>query len=76
MTTVTPKHTLGVPTPEHPLHALATFELADYRRKLEHAISSCEQHRPAEPALAGLRDALAKVTAEQDDRARIATRNA
>jgi hypothetical protein len=76
MTTVTPGQALGVQTPRHPLHALATFELAGYRRQLEHAISSREQDRPAAPDLADLRDALAEVIAEQDDRAKIATRNA
>jgi hypothetical protein len=76
MSTVTPGQTPGVQTPRHPIHALATFELADYRRQLEHAIASGEQHHPAAPALAGLRETLAKVIAEQDDRATIATRNA
>jgi hypothetical protein len=76
MTTVTPGPAPGVQTPRHPIHALATFELADYRRQLEHAIWSCEQDHPAAPALAHLREALAEVIAEQDDRARIATRNA
>ena len=73
MTTVTPGQPLGVHTPAHPLHALATFELAGYRRQLEHAIRSCEQDHPAAPALADLREAVAKVIAEQDDRAKIAT---
>jgi hypothetical protein len=80
MTTIIPGQTPGVQTPRvqtprHPIHALATFELADYRRQLEHAIVSCEHH-PAAPALAGLRETFATVIAEQDDRARIATRNA
>ena len=76
MTTATPAHAPGVQAPRHPLHALATFELADYRRQLEHAIRSCEQDHPAAPDLADLREALAEVLAEQDDRARIADRNA
>jgi hypothetical protein len=76
MTTANPRQTLGVPTPVHPLHALATFELADYRHQLEDVIRSCEQDHPAAPALACLREALKEVTAEQDDRAKIATRNA
>jgi hypothetical protein len=76
MTTVTPGQAPGVQTPAHPVHALATFELAGYRRQLEHAIRSCEQDHPAAPALADLYEALAEVIAEQDDRARIATRNA
>jgi hypothetical protein len=76
MTTVTPGPAPGAQTPRHPLPALATFELADYRRRLEHAISSCEQDHPAAPALAHLREALTEVIAEKDDRARIAARNA
>jgi hypothetical protein len=76
MTTVTPGQARGVETPRHPVHSLATFELRDYRRQLEDAIRSCEQDHPAAPALADLRKALAEVIAEQDDRARIAARNA
>jgi hypothetical protein len=76
MTTVAPRQALGVAVPNHPIHALATFELRDYRRQLENAIRSCEQDHPAAAALANLREALAEVTAEQDDRARIAARNA
>jgi hypothetical protein len=76
MTTVTPGPAPGVQAPRHPLHALATFELADYRRQLEHAIRSCEQDLPPAPALEHLRGALTEVIAEQDDRARIAARNA
>jgi hypothetical protein len=76
MTTVAPGPAPGVQAPRHPLHALATFELADYRRQLEHAIRSCEQDLPPAPALEHLRGALAEVIAEQDDRARIAARNA
>jgi hypothetical protein len=62
--------------PKHPLHALATFELADYRRQLEHAIGFYERDHSAARSLADLRDALAQVMAEQDDRARIAARDA
>ena len=76
MTTVTPGQTLGVQTPRRPIQALVTFELTDYRRQLEHAIRSCEHDHPAAPALPGLREALAEVIAEQDDRATIKARNA
>ena len=76
MTTVTPGQTPAVQTPRHPIHALTTSELAGYRRQLEHAISSRGQDHFAEPALADFREALAKVIGEQDDRTRIATRNA
>lgn len=76
MTTATAGHALTVEPPRHPLHALATFELAGYRRQLEHALRAGEQDHPAAPDMARLRDALAAVIAEQDDCARIATRNA
>jgi hypothetical protein len=29
-----------VPVPAHPLHALTTYELRDYRRDLEHALDT------------------------------------
>ncbi len=76
MTTVASDQAPTVEQPRHPLHALATFELAGYRRQLENAIRSCEQDHPAAPAVADLREALAEVIAEQDDRATIAARNA
>jgi hypothetical protein len=55
--------------PKHPLHALTTHELRDYRRDLEHAI-----HRLAsgDPAHAGLRARLDAVIAEQQSRAQLA----
>lgn len=37
------------------MHALATFELADYRRRLERAIASLGTRNPAPPVLADLR---------------------
>jgi hypothetical protein len=30
--------------PPHPLHALTTFELRDYRRELEHALKVLPEH--------------------------------
>ena len=67
-----PAQPVTVTRPEHPLHALTTFELRDYRRLLEHAIGYYDQHHPAAPILASLRAALGDVQAEQDDRARLA----
>jgi hypothetical protein len=58
-----------VDQPKHPLHALTTFELKDYRRQLEHAIKAIA---PDAPVQAVLRRRLDAVIAEQDDRARIA----
>jgi hypothetical protein len=68
--------TTAVDQPAHPLHALATFELADYRHRIERAIRCYEKDHPAAPTVADLRERLAEVIAEQDERARIATRNA
>jgi hypothetical protein len=33
-----------VEPPEHPLHALATYELSRYRRQLEHALKTLPEH--------------------------------
>ena len=57
-----------VPQPAHPLHALTTFELAAYRRDLEHALNA----RPPAAAARGIvQGKLAEVQAEQESRARI-----
>ena len=58
--------------PQHPLPALTTFELRDYRRALEHAIACLGQHDPVPPARTGLQARLDAVLAEQDSRARLA----
>lgn len=55
--------------PAHPLPALTTYELRNWRRDLESAI----QGLPADaPSHVGLQARLSQVLAEQDDRARIA----
>jgi hypothetical protein len=74
--TTAPDHASAPGRPRHPLPALATFELASYRRQLEDAIGSCQREDPAAEVLADLRGALAEVIAEQEDRARIAARHA
>jgi len=61
-----------VEPPDHPLHALTTFELRDYRRRLETAVALASIQDPAAPAQADLQARLCDVLAEQDDRARIA----
>jgi hypothetical protein len=61
---------LTVEPPGHPLHELTTFELRDYRRRLETALAS--PHAPAAPVRTGLQARLRDMLAEQDDRARIA----
>lgn len=58
--------------PPHALPALATFELRDYRRALEHAIARLGQPGPVSPARSGLQARLDAVIAEQDSRTRLA----
>ena len=74
--TVFPPPAPRVNQPAHPLHALTTFELKDYRRELEHAIAFFGKQDPVPPARAGLQAALEGVLAEQADRAKIAAANA
>jgi hypothetical protein len=64
-----PAEPVAVTPPQHPLHALTTYELRDYRRRLEHAIKDIAPEAPVQAVLRGKLDA---VLAEQDDRARIA----
>ena len=59
----------AVSPPAHPLHALTTSELAAYRHQLETALAAQDATPPGQ---GGLRDSLAAVLAEQDDRARLA----
>jgi hypothetical protein len=62
---------MSVEKPKHPLYALTTHELNEYRGELEHAVAA----PAADPrARADLRRRLDDVLAEQDDRARIAAR--
>ena len=61
-----------VEQPKHPLHALTTFELRDFRRQLENAIAFFDQQNPVPPARHRLQTRLDDVLAEQDDRARLA----
>lgn len=64
---------VAIPQPPHPLHALTTYELRDYRRALEQALQSL----PAgAPALGPLRERLDLAVAEQDSRAKIASSRA
>jgi hypothetical protein len=64
--------TPNVERPKHPMHALTTFELRDYRRQLEAAIAFFDQQNPVPPARADLQAALDGVVAEQDDRKKLA----
>ena len=70
--TTASQQTQTVDPPKHPLHALTTFELRDYRRELECAIAFFDKNPPAPPARAVLQARLDDVIAEQDDRRRLA----
>ena len=59
----------AVDPPPHPLHALTTYEIRDYRRLLESAIKGIA---PDAPIQAALRRKLDAVLAEQEERTRIA----
>jgi hypothetical protein len=54
-----------VPPPQHPLAALTTFELRNYRSDLEHALAILPERAPAR---AVLQRKLAEVLAEQESR--------
>ena len=61
-----------VEQPRHPLHALTTYELRDYRRQLESAVAFFDRQDPVPPARDRLQARLGDVLAEQAQRARIA----
>jgi hypothetical protein len=58
--------------PKHPLEAMTTYELRDYRRQLESAIAFFDRADPVPPARGRLQASLDAVLDEQDERARIA----
>ena len=68
--------TPAVDQPKHPLHALTTYELAYYRRRLENAIAFLGKQDPVPAIRADMQTALDRVLTEQDDRARIAAADA
>jgi hypothetical protein len=70
--TVAPQQTPTVDPPKHPLYALATFELRDYRRDLERAIAFWDTKDPVSPVRSSLQVELDAVIAEQDDRGKLA----
>ena len=63
---------ITVDPPKHPLQALTTYELRDYRRELERAIAFFDRQPSVPPVRAGLQARLDDVVAEQDERARLA----
>jgi DNA-binding transcriptional regulator/RsmH inhibitor MraZ len=60
---------ITVEPPEHPLHALTTYELSRYRRQLEHALEALPEHAAVHELL---REKLAEALAEQESRVVIA----
>jgi hypothetical protein len=67
-----PAEPAAVDQPKHPLPQLTTFELRDYRHRLESAIASFSKNNPALPAHDQLQGALDDVIAEEQDRKRLA----
>jgi hypothetical protein len=63
----------SVNQPKHPLPAMTTYELRDYRRDLETAIAFFDRQTPVPPARDRLQTTLDDVIAEQDDRKRLAS---
>jgi hypothetical protein len=57
--------------PKHPLPAMTTYELRDYRRDLETAIAFFDRQTPVPPARDRLQATLDDVIAEQDDRKKL-----
>jgi hypothetical protein len=71
--TAATQQTPTVDQPKHPLHALTTYELAYYRRRLENAIAFLGKQDPVPAIRADMQAALDRVTAEQEDRKRLAS---
>ncbi len=67
-----PAEPAAVDQPKHPIHALTTFELRDYRKRLESAIASFSTKNPVPQARDQLQGALDDEIAEEEDRARLA----
>lgn len=64
--------TAEVEPPKHPLSAMTTFELRDYRRQFESAITFFDKQDPVPPARNRLHATLDALLAEQESRARLA----
>jgi hypothetical protein len=69
---MTDAESAAVEPPKHPLHALTTYELTYYRRRLENALAFLDKQDPVPAIRADLQAALDGVITEQQDRARIA----
>lgn len=66
-----PAEPATIDPPPHPMHALTTYELRDYRRQLESAIKGIA---PDAPVQADLKSRLDEVLAEQEQRRKAAAR--
>ena len=64
--------TAQVEPPRHPLPAMTTYELRDYRRQLESAIAFFDKQDPVPPARDRLQARLDAVLGEQESRTRLA----
>jgi hypothetical protein len=60
-----------VDQPKHPLYALTTFELRDYRRQLENAIAFFDAKDPVPPIRNDLQASLDAIAAEQESRTKL-----
>jgi hypothetical protein len=67
-----PAQPVTVDQPKHPLHAMTTFELRDYRHQLESAIAFFDEQDPVPQARDHLQAKLDAVDAEQADRKKLA----
>jgi len=61
----------SVSPPKHPLPAMTTYELRDYRRDLETAIAFFDRQTPLPPDRDRLQATLNDLIAEQNDRKRL-----
>jgi hypothetical protein len=59
---------MGIQQPPHPMHALTTYELKNYRRELEHSLKTLPEHAQVRELL---QQRLTEVLAEQDSRSRL-----
>jgi hypothetical protein len=67
----TTPQTPDVDQPKHPLPAMTTYELRNYRRDLETAIAFFDRQTPTPLDQDRLQATLDDVIAEQDDRKRL-----
>jgi hypothetical protein len=61
----------AIAKPKHPLHAMTTYELRDYRRQLESAIAFLGRQDPVPAVRGDLQAAFDAVIAEQESRDRL-----